>query len=125
MRAVIAVWAVRQPRGEAVNFFFATTIFFVRDHSRLDYRVIIDAMDSTMQDAPRQSQVKVHFITDAEDIQLPEGKRQLLVPTSTLFWSRSPRLPLIFDQTSADMASLRSSTPSLCWIPSLPYHLTS
>ena len=30
----------------------------------------------------RQGQVQVHFITNSPDIELPEGKRQLLVPTS-------------------------------------------
>lgn len=30
----------------------------------------------------RQGQVQVHFITNSPDIELPEGKRQLLVPIS-------------------------------------------
>ena len=30
----------------------------------------------------RQGQVQVHFVTNLPDIELPEGKRQLLVPTS-------------------------------------------
>lgn len=30
----------------------------------------------------RQDQVQVYFTTDSPDIELPEGKRQLLVPTS-------------------------------------------
>lgn len=29
-----------------------------------------------------QVQVQVHFVTDEADIELPEEKRQLLVPTS-------------------------------------------
>ncbi|KAL3418207.1 WD domain-containing protein [Phlyctema vagabunda] len=39
-------------------------------------------MDTPMQDVGRQGQVQVHFITDSPDIELPEGKRQLLVPTN-------------------------------------------
>ncbi len=42
-------------------------------------------MDTTMADIaaePRQGNVQVHFITNSPDIELPEGKRQLLVPTS-------------------------------------------
>jgi hypothetical protein len=43
-------------------------------------------MDTAMADAgessSRQGQVQVHFITNSPDIELPEGKRQLLVPTS-------------------------------------------
>jgi hypothetical protein len=44
------------------------------------------SMDITMSDggasSSRQGQVQVHFITNSPDIELPEGKRQLLVPTS-------------------------------------------
>lgn len=32
----------------------------------------------------RQGNVQVHFITNSPDIELPEGKRQLLVPTSKI-----------------------------------------
>jgi ribosome biogenesis protein YTM1 len=43
-------------------------------------------METTMTDSgassSRQGQVQVHFITNSPDIELPEGKRQLLVPTS-------------------------------------------
>jgi hypothetical protein len=43
-------------------------------------------MDITMTEggasSSRQGQVQVHFITNSPDIELPEGKRQLLVPTS-------------------------------------------
>lgn len=43
-------------------------------------------MDTDMADTGAQSsrhgQVQVHFITNSPDIELPEGKRQLLVPTS-------------------------------------------
>ncbi|RDW67640.1 ribosome biogenesis protein YTM1 [Coleophoma cylindrospora] len=38
-------------------------------------------MDTPMVDAGRQGQVLVYFHTDSPDIELPEGKRQLLVPT--------------------------------------------
>lgn len=45
-------------------------------------------MDTTMTDAGLipgpTGQVQVHFITESPDIELPEGKRQLLVPTSEL-----------------------------------------
>ena len=30
----------------------------------------------------KRGQVQVHFITNSPDIELPEGKRQLLVPIS-------------------------------------------
>lgn len=44
-------------------------------------------MDTTMADAarfePDMAQVKVTFITTDEDYQLPESKRQLLVPAGT------------------------------------------
>jgi ribosome biogenesis protein YTM1 len=33
-------------------------------------------------------QVQVHFITNSPDIELPEGKRQLLVPTSEAIQAR-------------------------------------
>lgn len=42
-------------------------------------------MDTIMADADSSShygQVQVHFTTNSPDIELPEGKRQLLVPTS-------------------------------------------
>jgi ribosome biogenesis protein YTM1 len=41
-------------------------------------------MDTSMTDAPgtHYGQVQVHFTTNSPDIELPEGKRQLLVPTS-------------------------------------------
>jgi ribosome biogenesis protein YTM1 len=43
-------------------------------------------MDITMTESgassSRHGQVQVHFITNSPDIELPEGKRQLLVPTS-------------------------------------------
>ena len=39
-------------------------------------------MSTTVRDPARQSQVQVHFFTGAPDIELPEGKRQLLIPTS-------------------------------------------
>ena len=40
-------------------------------------------MDVAMTDAgTRQGNVQVHFATNSPDIELPEGKRQLLVPTS-------------------------------------------
>jgi ribosome biogenesis protein YTM1 len=43
-------------------------------------------MDTMMADGgvptSRQGQVQVHFITNSPDIELPEEKRQLLVPTS-------------------------------------------
>ena len=45
-----------------------------------------NTMDITMmiggESSNRQGQVQVHFITNSPDIELPEGKRQLLVPTS-------------------------------------------
>lgn len=41
-------------------------------------------MDVTMSDAgARQGNVQVHFVTNSLDMELPEGKRHLLVPTST------------------------------------------
>lgn len=39
-------------------------------------------MTDTEPESSRQGQVQVHFVTDSPDIELPEGKRQLLVPTS-------------------------------------------
>jgi hypothetical protein len=43
-------------------------------------------MDITMTESgassSRHGQAQVHFITNSPDIELPEGKRQLLVPTS-------------------------------------------
>jgi len=39
-------------------------------------------MNGGIEGAGRQGQVQVRFITNAPDIELPEGKRQLLVPTS-------------------------------------------
>jgi ribosome biogenesis protein YTM1 len=44
-------------------------------------------MDTPMLDAGNSShygQVQVHFTTNSPDIELPEGKRQLLVPTSKI-----------------------------------------
>ncbi len=41
-------------------------------------------MSGDIGGAGRQGQVQVHFITNAPDIELPEGKRQLLVPTSRI-----------------------------------------
>jgi len=42
----------------------------------------------------RQGQVQVHFITNSPDIELPEGKRQLLVPTS-----KEPPVGIIYKLT--------------------------
>lgn len=46
----------------------------------------ITIMDTEMADitagSSRDGQVQVHFITNSPDIELPEEKRQLLVPTS-------------------------------------------
>jgi hypothetical protein len=39
-------------------------------------------MSENTEFSARQGQVQVHFITNSEDIELPEEKRQLLVPTS-------------------------------------------
>jgi ribosome biogenesis protein YTM1 len=39
-------------------------------------------MTESVASSSRQGQVQVHFITNSPDIELPEGKRQLLVPTS-------------------------------------------
>ena len=41
-------------------------------------------MNGGIEGAGRKGQVQVHFITNAPDIELPEGKRQLLVPTSKI-----------------------------------------
>ena len=73
----------------------ATVKTFLRRNSNLDLnlepQVLFQqdskiSMDTTMADAGassnRQGQVQVHFITNSPDIELPEGKRQLLVPTS-------------------------------------------
>jgi hypothetical protein len=39
-------------------------------------------MSGGLEGAGGQGQVQVRFITNAPDIELPEGKRQLLVPRS-------------------------------------------
>ncbi|KAI9742341.1 MAG: ribosome biogenesis protein ytm1 [Claussenomyces sp. TS43310] len=39
-------------------------------------------MDGAQDAGARQGQVQVHFVTNSADIELPEEKRQLLVPTS-------------------------------------------
>lgn len=41
-------------------------------------------MSGDIEGAGRQGQVQVRFITNVPDIELPEGKRQLLVPTSKI-----------------------------------------
>ena len=41
-------------------------------------------MNGGIEGAGRQGQVQVYFITNAPDIELPEEKRQLLVPTSKI-----------------------------------------
>ena len=45
-----------------------------------------DTMDTALTDnggaSDKTGQVQVYFVTDSPDIELPEGKRQLLVPTS-------------------------------------------
>jgi len=41
-------------------------------------------MNGGIEGAGRQGQVQVHLITNAPDIELPEDKRQLLVPTSKI-----------------------------------------
>ena len=51
-----------------------------------EQKIYKTSMDITMTESgtssSRQGQVQVHFITNSADIELPEGKRQLLVPTS-------------------------------------------
>lgn len=42
-------------------------------------------MGDLMADTTRQGQIQVHFVTNSPDIELPEEKRQLLVPTSELY----------------------------------------
>lgn len=41
-------------------------------------------MNGGIEGAGGQGQVQVYFITNAPDIELPEEKRQLLVPTSKI-----------------------------------------
>lgn len=52
-------------------------------------------MDSNMVGAtafePDMAQVKVTFITTEDDLQLPESKRQLLVPAGTFYCLRAMR----------------------------------
>jgi hypothetical protein len=51
------------------------------------YNIQNTSMDTTMADSAAQSsrygQVQVYFITNSPDIELPEEKRKLLVPTRT------------------------------------------
>lgn len=78
-------------------------------------------METNTGEVVRQSQIRVCFITDTPDIQLPEEKRQLLVPTSEIdsAFPKGPRRLQYTDlqhQTFGDMDSLRFSIPSLCSI---------
>jgi len=57
------------------------------------YNIQNTSMDAIMADSTAESsrhgQVQVYFVTNSPDIELPEEKRKLLVPTSTL------RIPLL------------------------------
>jgi len=80
----------------AVNFIFAGDAFFIFElqvqaphhiHStRNEARFYPAPKSLEMADASgpssRQGQVQVYFTTNSADIELPEEKRQLLVPTS-------------------------------------------
>lgn len=57
-------------------FYFRLFVLFL-----LNYILLMDIKSGNFT---RQGQVHVHFTTNASDIKLPEGKRNLLVPTSKL-----------------------------------------
>jgi hypothetical protein len=44
----------------------------------------------------RQGNVQVYFTTNSPDIELPEGKRQLLIPTSETFYSPENKSTYLF-----------------------------
>lgn len=75
-------------------------------------------MTDGVAQSSRQGQVQVYFTTSSAEVELelPEEKRQLLVPTSRISPGQdSARLLISMPlQMFEDMAFPRSSTPSLC-----------
>lgn len=77
--------------AEISNFFATGRSNHADTIARLNFWDALESLPnmSTEEIPTRQGQVQVHFITNSPDIELPEEKRQLLVPTG----NAEPHLP--------------------------------
>jgi hypothetical protein len=82
-------------------------------------------MDDAVVQSTQHGQVQVHFVTSFADIELPEAKRQLLVPTSKSNPTIGIRHKLTDLQTYEDMGYLRFLTPNQCLILRRRFRLIS